>query len=175
MRKAKAISVLFLVSMMVHAEQGDELKQELAPLQFLLGWCWFGEFPDGKQTDLHCYESVFNGAHLRDRHVVKGGSTVYQGETIYSWNTADKEISYVYWNSYGGVSTGTAAPNKNSIEFPDEFYTGGDGKTVTISSAWENISDDAYDSISVEKFTNGTKRERKVRYHRKPFTKMPTN
>ena len=52
----------------------SSLIPELKPLEFLVGYCWSGQFPESNQTDTHCYEPVFSGKHLRDRHVVANGS-----------------------------------------------------------------------------------------------------
>ena len=168
-------TILLMTTLITHADQGDDLKPELAPLQFLAGWCWAGRFPDGKRTDIHCYETVYGGAHLRDRHVVVGGPTTYEGETIYSRGNSSTDISYVYWNSFGGVSTGTATPDDESIVFPDETYTGSDGNTVVISSVWENITEDSYDSFLVETSESGEQTERRVRYEKRPFVMNPAD
>ena len=157
----------------LYADDNKVLRAELAPLQFLVGWCWAGQFPDGKRTDVHCFEAVYGGVHLRDRHAVTGGSTLYRGETIYSWNGQSSEIGFVYWNSFGGVSTGTVAPSGDVFVFPDESYLGPGGETVTVTATWENITPDGYDSLSVETDQDGTKRERRVRYEKRPFTTDP--
>ena len=47
------------------------LRAELEPLRFLLGHCWRGEFRNGS-VDVHCFESVYGGQHVRDRHEVTG-------------------------------------------------------------------------------------------------------
>ena len=175
MLSALGLICLSLTANITYAAEQDKLQKALAPLQFLVGWCWSGEFPDGKRVDTHCYESMYSGAHLRDRHVVTGGPSLYQGETIYSWNKAGNRVSYVYWNSYGGVSQGTMTQEQNAIRFPDESYTGTDGKSVTISTLWENITADGYDSVSIEESSDGTKKERRVRYQRKDFMENPAN
>ena len=77
------------------------LRAELEPLRFLLGHCWRGEFKNGS-TDLHCFESVYGGQHVRDRHEVTGPDAPYRGETLYSWDGAAKRVGYTYWNSSGG-------------------------------------------------------------------------
>lgn len=165
--------IVLAVTSVACSDDKSVLRSDLEPLQFLVGACWAGQFPDGERTDMHCYESVYRGVHLRDRHVVTGGSTLYQGETIYSWSEDTGEITYVYWNSLGGVSTGSATPRIETIVFPDESYQGANGETVTISSVWENITADGYDSLSVEVFQNGEKTERRVRYEKRPFVQNP--
>jgi hypothetical protein len=82
------------------------LRRELQPLAFLVGHCWRGQLPDGNE-DVHCFESVYGGQHVRDRHEVTGGAEIYRGETLYSWDGAAGAVAYTYWNSLGGVSRGT--------------------------------------------------------------------
>ena len=162
----------FMLSTVATADT-PQLRDELQPLGFLLDACWTGTFPDGVQKDTHCFKRVFNGQHIRDDHVVKGGQSLYQGETLYSWDGANNTISYVYWNSLGGVSTGTATPTDDGINFPDESYTGPDGTQVVVSTRWENITADGYDSLTVEKYSNGKTRERRLRYHKKSEANKP--
>lgn len=173
MKQAIFAVVAALLTGSAYANENSALRAEIEPLQFLVGWCWAGLFPDGKQIDVHCFEPVYGGVHLRDRHAVSGGSALYQGETIYSWSKDTSEITYVYWNSYGGISTGTATPGAGNLAFPDETYSGSNGETVTISSVWENITADGYDSLTVETYQNGEKKERRVRYAKRPFVKDP--
>ena len=61
----------------------------LAILAPLVGGCWRAEF-SATVADTHCFEAVYNGAHVRDRHEVRdGGKTVYAGETVYSADGPD--------------------------------------------------------------------------------------
>ncbi len=69
------------------------LRAELEPLRFLVGGCWRGEFRNGA-LDTHCFESVYGGRHIRDRHEVKGPDGLYRGETLYSWNGASRQVEY---------------------------------------------------------------------------------
>ena len=55
------------------------------PIEFVVGSCWTGTFPDGRQTDEHCFDWLFGHRFVRDRHIVRGGP-YYEGETIYSWD-----------------------------------------------------------------------------------------
>lgn len=157
-----------LVSGGAFGDGDTELRAGLAPLAFLNGWCWRGEFPGGGQVDTHCFEPVYGGQHLRDRHQVTGGTSLYEGETIYS--VTGGQITYVYFNSIGGVSTGSAMPDGDGrIAFPEESYTNPEGQKVAVSTYWESIGAEAYDSLTVESYPDGTRRERRVRYERRPF------
>ncbi|MGA9583007.1 MAG: SRPBCC family protein [Allosphingosinicella sp.] len=123
------------------------LRAELEPLRFLLGHCWRGEFKNGA-VDTHCFESVYGGRHVRDRHEVKGPGAPYRGETLYSWDGSAKQVGYTYWNSSGGVSRGTMAAKGDELDFGDETYTGADGRKTTISTMWRKVGADAYETVS---------------------------
>jgi len=123
------------------------LRPELEPLRFLVGHCWRGEFRNGA-VDTHCFESVYGGQHVRDRHDVKGPDGLYRGETLYSWNGASKRVEYTYWNSSGGVSRGAMAPTAEGLDFSGETYTGPDGRKLTISTLWRRAGGDSYETVS---------------------------
>lgn len=139
------------------------LRAELEPLRFLIGHCWRGEFSNGA-VDTHCFESVYGGQHVRDRHEVKGPGPLYRGETVYSWDGSARRVGYTYWNSSGGVSRGTMAPKGEELDFGDETHTGADGRKTTISTRWRKVGADAYEAVS----TSGTDvtGSRVVRYRR---------
>ena len=44
---------------------------DFRPFEFLVGDCWVGAFPDGKQTDEHCFSWLYDGKALRDVHTVR--------------------------------------------------------------------------------------------------------
>jgi hypothetical protein len=82
----------------------------------LVGHCWQGEAPGGAGTDTHCFEAVYGGEHVRDRHtVLVGGNAVYSGETLYS--VEGDRVSFTYWNSLGGVGRGNARRKSDAIDF----------------------------------------------------------
>ncbi len=145
------------------AAPAPALRAELAPLAFLVGRCWRGEFSGGAR-DTHCFESVFDGRHIRDTHEVRGPGPVYRGETIYSWDGARGRVEFTYWNSLGGVSRGTMAPQPGGLDFGDETYTGPDGKTMTMSTMWKRVGDDAYEAVTTSRA--GATPDRVVRYRR---------
>ena len=133
-----------------------------APQAFLAGSCWKGTFPDGKRTDEHCYEWVYAGKFLRDRHTVKGGEAPYGGETIYYWDAESKLVHYLYFNVLGGVSKGTVTPADGVLYFPEEKYS--DGKTEqTYRSTWRRDGDDAYIAVSEVKVPGGWKEAWRIR------------
>lgn len=108
------------------ARAGDAMPAEpLAPLAFLAGYCWNGTLANRKTTDEHCYEWVYGGKFLRDRHVVRGGEQPYPGETLYFWDSEAKQIAYLYLNSDGGVSRGTLTVEGEKLLFSAERYDEG--------------------------------------------------
>jgi hypothetical protein len=139
------------------------LRPGLERLGFLVGHCWRGEFPGGGERDTHCFESVYGGQHIRDRHEVSGGDGVYRGETLYSAD-ASGAVVYTYWNSLGGVSRGTMHPEEHRLNFGDETYRGADGREVFISTFWRRVADDAYEAVSVS--AEAPTMNRTVRYRR---------
>lgn len=144
------------------------LSDPLAPLQFLSGQCWQAPVGDGTQVDKHCFEPMYGGRHLRDRHVVTNaqGKVTYEGVTIYAFNGKAKRIEFAYFSSDGGVSYGSVAAKEGGqlLDFGDETFTGPDGKQLHLSTAWRRIGDDAYEAISRGAFMPTGKRV--TRYER---------
>lgn len=161
--RGNQVSLDALKARFAKSASAPSLSPQLEPLRFLLGHCWRGEFRDGA-VDTHCFESVYGGRHVRDRHEVKGPKGLYRGETLYSWNGASKQVEYTYWNSSGGVSRGAMAPKGDELDFGNESYTGANGRKLTISTRWRKAGTDAYESVS----TSGTDvtGSRVVRYKR---------
>jgi hypothetical protein len=114
---------------------------DFTPLAFLVGSCWKGNFPGGKETDEHCFEWIYDKKFIRDRHAVRGG-TPYDGETIYTWDAARQKLTYLYIGSTGDVVTGVVEPQGDSIVFPSRIATPkGD---VEIEAVWTRLGADAY-------------------------------
>ena len=114
---------------------------DFGPLEFLVGSCWIGTFPDAKKTDEHCFEWVFDRKFIRDRHVVRGGAP-YQGETIYGWDPTAKRLSFWYWNSDGLLTVGRVEYTPEGIVFP-ERYTTSKGE-VELKAVWTRLGTDGY-------------------------------
>jgi hypothetical protein len=138
------------------------LRQGLEPLAFLVGHCWRGRFASGEE-DTHCFESVYGGQHVRDRHEVTGGARPYRGETLYSWDGRANAVAYTYWNSSGGVSRGTMRPGAGRLDFGDETYADAQGRRIRIATHWR-LGDDAYEAVSASR--QAPSMNRIVRYAR---------
>ena len=111
------------------------------PLEFLVGSCWTGTFPDGKQTDEHCFEWVFDRKFIRDRHTVRGG-TPYGGETIYAWDASVGHPTFWYWNTDGQVITGQVHYTSEGIIFPERVVN--EKGTTELKAVWRRLDADRY-------------------------------
>ena len=121
---------------------------EFQPLAFLSEHCWKGTFPDGKQTDEHCFAWIYDGKFLRDRHTVRGdGHPDYLGESIYLWNPSAKQIEYLYIEDQGGFSRGGVEIGIDALVFPPTVFVG-DGQTRTYRSRWQRAGDNAYEVVT---------------------------
>jgi hypothetical protein len=112
------------------------------PLEFLIGHCWIGTFPDGKQTDEHCFEWMYDRKFVRDRHVVRGAPVLYEGETIYSYNPKTKQISFSYYNTAGEVTAGFLEETPEGTVFPQKHQTA--TGTMELKTMWTRPSADTY-------------------------------
>jgi hypothetical protein len=115
---------------------------DFRPLEFLVGDCWVGTFPDGKQTDEHCFEWVYDRKFIRDRHVVRNGKAPYAGETLYGWDARAKRMAFWYWNSDGEVMVGTVEYHPDSIVFPTRYET--DKGSIELRATWTRTGPDTY-------------------------------
>jgi hypothetical protein len=118
------------------------------PLEFLAGHCWKGTFPGGKQTDEHCFTWVYGGKFLRDRHVVRAeGKPDNLGESIYFYDSAAKQLQYLYIESDGGFSRGPVSIDKDGLVFPDTTFVE-NGKTMVYRSRWQHGTTNSYDVLT---------------------------
>lgn len=145
------------------AAGAPELRPGLEPLDFLVGHCWRGEFANG-HTDTHCFEPVYEGQHVRDRHEVTGDESVYRGETLYSVDGDGGSVTFTYWNSQGGVSRGSMRAEADRLSFGDETYRGPDGSEIRLSTFWQRAGGDAYEAVTVS--ADAPSMNRRVRYER---------
>ena len=109
----------------------------LRPWSALVGHCFAGSVGKGA-TDRHCFEAVYGGQHIRDRHsVVSGGKEVYAGETIYS--VSGSHVIFTYWNSLGGLGTGSAAIDGGEWRFTGTIHAGPTDPEQPIHSTWKIV------------------------------------
>jgi hypothetical protein len=103
----------------VGAARAAEAAGNFEPMAFLVGSCWKGTFPDGKSTDEHCYEWVWGGKFVRDRHVVKSSGPDYEGESVFAWDASKKKLVFWYFTNQGFYTTGTLEPRDEGLVVPE--------------------------------------------------------
>ena len=113
-------------------------QSALEPWATFVGHCWSGAAPGDRGIDTHCFESVYGGQHVRDRHEVKvDGKTVYAGETLYS--VEGKDVTFTYWNSIGGVGRGKAAANGAELQFSGDIRATPGSPSEHFTASWRKV------------------------------------
>lgn len=112
----------------------------LQPLAALVGHCFVGPAPLSGAIDKHCFESVYGGQHVRDRHVVTvNGRAVYEGESVYS--AKGPRVIFTYWNSLGGLGTGEAMIVGDEWKFNGTIHATATSAEQPMSAAWKMLPD----------------------------------
>jgi len=115
-------------------------QPQLVSFAPLVGHCFVGALPGNEGTDRHCFESVYGGQHIRDRHVVTvGGREVYAGESLYSAKGAD--VIFTYWNSLGGLGTGEADLRTDRWKFSGTIHATADATEQPMTATWTVVPD----------------------------------
>lgn len=138
-------------------------------MAFFVGSCWDGVFSDGQSTDRHCLRAMNKGHFVRDRHFVDGARGPYGGETIFSWDAEEGRIVYVYFDTAGGKSEGTLIPVDDGFKAPDEVYEMGDGRSMTIASAWVITGPDSWEQRTQDVSGDAPKTLWTIAYDRAPL------
>ena len=106
----------------------------LAAFAPLLGHCFAATLMP-EVVDTHCFTDVYQGAHVRDVHVVTTkGKQSYAGETLYSYD--GKVIRFTYVNSLGGVGYGSATVADRTIAFAGSMQAAPGGASIPIRTDW---------------------------------------
>jgi hypothetical protein len=112
----------------------------LQPFASFVGHCWSGDAPGGGGTDTHCFEAVYGGQHIRDRHtVVVNGKRVYEGEALYSVEAG--AITFTYWNSIGGVGHGSASAAGAEMHFNGQMRPSPSSQAEPMKATWRTVAD----------------------------------
>jgi hypothetical protein len=153
MKKA-ILSLLLLATGAAHAADAVD---PFAPMAFLAGHCWKGDFADGKTTDTHCFKFVLDKKAMVDVHTVRfPGRPDYIGETTYYWDSAAKQLRYLYVENAGGIGRGRVETSKAGLSFPDSEYIA-EGATTVLRVQWTRLGDDAYEAWSEVQTKDGWK------------------
>jgi hypothetical protein len=143
MKRSLLAAVLF-AAFAAHAQTPGPL----APMAFLAGHCWKGSMAVPGQTDEHCFAWLFGGVALRDTHVVRTpGQPDYAGESTYYYDSARKQVEYVYVENFGGISRGVVEPVAGALVFPPTQYVS-DGQALTYRARWSIADARAYEAFS---------------------------
>jgi hypothetical protein len=132
------------------AAQATPASADLSPFKPFLGACWRAEFSPTVH-DTHCFEALYDGAHVRDRHEVQEkGKTVYAGETTYSQDGS--ETVFVYINSLGGLGEGRVHRTGTRLSFTGLMRASPSERArQPIDSEWRIIDADHYEVRSLVK------------------------
>ena len=115
------------------------MEPALAIFATLLGHCWQTQLAP-RDIDTHCFTDMWKGGHVRDVHVVThGGKSVYEGETIYSFD--GKAIVFIYVNSLGGVGGGSATVDGKSTAFTGSMRAAPNAPPQPIDARWRLVGD----------------------------------
>jgi hypothetical protein len=110
----------------------------------LLGKCFAATLAPAT-VDRHCFTSVYDGAHVRDTHVVTAkGKPVYSGESIYSFD--GKGLELVYFNSMGGAGRGTATVQSGVMSYSLSMKARPSDAPQQYRGKW-TIGADGYDVV----------------------------
>lgn len=142
-------------------------------MAFFVGSCWAGAFSDGGSTDTHCLRSVFDGAFVRDNHVVAGARGPYAGETMFRWRAEDETLSFTYWDSAGGKSEGVMKRDGDAFRSPAEIYEAPDGRVLKIESVWRITGENSWEQVSQEVSGDAPRTLWKVVYQRRDLGEGP--
>jgi hypothetical protein len=122
---------------------------DLPMFEPFVGACWRARF-SATVNDTHCFEPMYGGAHVRDRHEVNSdGKIVYAGETIYTLEGPDVVFTYV--NSTGGIGRGKVSRAGTVLKFVGSIRGAPDKAPQPIDSEWRVVDDDHYEVRSLVK------------------------
>jgi hypothetical protein len=142
-----------LLGLLLAAQAAAAAPADLSAFKPFVGSCWRSEF-SSSVDDTHCFEAMYGGAHIRDRHEVKeNGKTVYAGETIYSADGPNLVFTYV--NSLGGVGLGKVGSANAVLSFTGSIRPSPDKAQEPINSEWRLIDADHYEVRSLVVTKNG--------------------
>lgn len=112
----------------------------LQPLAPLVGHCFSGPAPIAGAIDKHCFEAVYGGQHVRDRHVVTvDGRAAYEGEALYS--AKGQQVIFTYWNSLGGLGTGNADLRTDRWQFSGTIHATPSSAEQPMAATWTLVPD----------------------------------
>jgi hypothetical protein len=162
MRMVTGSFLLIVTAMMISSStsRASDKGRNAGPFEamsFLAGSCWKGAFNDRPSvTDEHCFEWLYDGKFLQDKHVVRGDSIPYEGQTLFAWNAKEKKIVYWYIAVPGFYSTGYVDAKDQKIMFIDDLHAASGRRD--LRSVWERTGPDAF-LVHTQDHTGGNIKE----------------
>lgn len=126
----------------------------------LAGACWKGEHPDGKTSDVQCYELQFKRfirGTLKVISTAEGpAKTVFEGDSIYAVDPAGKgKVSYTQWGSTGNFTIGEMNVEGEMLRFQQRLAGGGEAR---VRFAWRKVDENGF-RVSRERKDGGVWKE----------------
>jgi hypothetical protein len=150
------VVLMTALGLLMVAQVATAQPPSLSPFHAFLGSCWRAQI-SAKVQDTHCFEAMYGGAHVRDRHEMReGAKTTYAGETIYSADGPDLIFTYV--NSLGGVGQGKVGSADRLLGFSGTMRASPDKPEQPIDSEWRLIDARHYEVRSLVKSPDGRPR-----------------
>lgn len=116
---------------------------DLSAFRPFVGSCWRSQ-TGSVVSDTHCFESMFGGRHIRDRHEVReNGKVVYSGETIYSVD--GNFVVFTYYTSLGGIGRGTVAREGSMLTFLGKMRGRPSEAPQDLVSFWKIVDANHYE------------------------------
>jgi hypothetical protein len=126
------MTVPFLIAAAA-AAAAPSLAPALAPMAPLVGHCWAADLPGGLR-DVHCFEAMYEGRFVRDRHEVSGGGVHYLGETVYGVEAG--KVAFTYWSSDGETMRGTLRGDGRRLDFGESVVPAAAGGETRLRTEW---------------------------------------
>jgi len=133
-----------ILTLALAAAATPQLAAPLAPMAPLVGHCWTAEVAAG-QRDTHCFEAMYDGHFVRDRHEVSGRGVSYKGETVYAVEGTPARVAYTYWSSDGETMRGTMRGDGKRLDFGETVTRDAAGHEVRFGVEWA-LADGSYDA-----------------------------
>lgn len=110
----------------------------------LPGSCWTGRLPDGTTQHTHCYSTQFDkyvrGTARLESEKEGPRFTIFEGDSVYSWDAASNRMGYVVWGTDGSLRLFHAHYEGEELMFP--VPSRADPAKIAVRSAWRRIDAD---------------------------------
>ena len=119
------------------------MDDPMAPLRFLSGQCWRGQFGESPAYDVMCAEDM-PGGHIKARHMVRGIDGEYRGETVYFYDTEQQRIRFHYYTSLGAFQQGVVSFDGERFHLDPIRHVRADGTILHLRATGEKLGNGNY-------------------------------